>query len=237
MATPTFFDGWLSDIQNEALMRPITKEGLLNTLHSFQAGESLGPDGWTVEFYRGFWDLIVEDLLTIAEDSWRLGQIHAPFNTTLIANIPKDGNTTGFEHYRPISFCNCIDNIISKVIAARLKPISSQKFGFLDNRHIHDAIGAAQEALHTMKSKARSACFRKEALGFWNKRKVKWAIPFHDVSLRDAFIPRCCCSPGFPRCCCSKFCYRCYKCYRCSKWFKFWHSWVTQGGGALTGCQ
>jgi hypothetical protein len=51
MATPTFFDGWLSDIQNEALMRPITKEGLLNTLHSFQAGESLGPDGWTVEFY------------------------------------------------------------------------------------------------------------------------------------------------------------------------------------------
>jgi hypothetical protein len=69
MATPTFFDGWLSDIQNEALMRPITKEGLLNTLHSFQAGESLGPDGWTVEFYRGFWDLIVEDLLTIAEDS------------------------------------------------------------------------------------------------------------------------------------------------------------------------
>lgn len=52
--------------------------------------------------------------------------------------------------------CNCIYKIIAKVIAVRLKPmlsrhISKEQFGFLDGRQIHEAIGVAQETIHSIK--------------------------------------------------------------------------------------
>jgi hypothetical protein len=70
--------------------------------------------------------------------------------------IPKDDNPTSFEKFRPISLCNCIYKIISKVIARRLKrvlsrKISNEQFGFLEGRKIHEAIDIAQEGIHSIK--------------------------------------------------------------------------------------
>ena len=48
--------------------------------------------------------------------------------------------------------------MVTEVIARRLKEIMSkhiteERFGFLEGRQIHEAIGVAQEGLHSMKSK------------------------------------------------------------------------------------
>jgi hypothetical protein len=53
--------------------------------------------------------------------------------------------------------CNCLYKIVAKVIARRLKPIlsgaiSQEQFGFLEGRQIHEAIGVAQEGLHSLKT-------------------------------------------------------------------------------------
>jgi hypothetical protein len=66
-------------------------------------------------------------------------------------------NPQSFDDFRPISLCNCIYKIISKIIARRLKPIlseaiSKEQFGFLEGRQIHEAIGVAQEGLHSLKT-------------------------------------------------------------------------------------
>jgi len=87
-----------------------------------------------------------------------MGHIHNPINVTFIALIPKTDNLTSFEDFRPISLCNCLYKIISKVISIRLKVIlskhiSREQFGFLKGRQIHEAIGVAQEGLHTIKTK------------------------------------------------------------------------------------
>jgi len=70
--------------------------------------------------------------------------------------IPKTDPPTSFHDFRPISLCNCLYKIIAKIIANRIKPILSEhipqeQFAFLHNRHIHEAIGSAQEALHSIK--------------------------------------------------------------------------------------
>ena len=86
------------------------------------------------------------------------GWIPASFNSTFIALIPKSDNALSLNDFRPISLCNCVYKIISKVIAIRLKAIlseqiSAEQFGFLEGHQIHEAIGVAQEGLHSIKTK------------------------------------------------------------------------------------
>jgi hypothetical protein len=58
---------------------------------------------------------------------------------------------------RSISLCDCIYKLISKIISGRIKGIlskyiSQEQFGFLEGRQIHEAIGVAQEAMHSIKT-------------------------------------------------------------------------------------
>ena len=133
-------------------------EELKEVIHSFQKNKSPGPDGWTIEFYMGFFELVGEDLLEVVEESRRSGVIHAPINSTFIALIPKVDKVESFDDFKSISLCNCLYKIISKVINRRLKDVLSSKismeqFDFLQGRQIHEAIGVAQEALHNLKAK------------------------------------------------------------------------------------
>eukprot|EP00253_Pinus_taeda_P023807 PITA_23807 len=96
------------------------------------------------------------ELTEVVEETRIKGEVYSPFNATFIALIPKKENPESFEDFRPISLCNSIYKIIAKVIALRIKPIlskhiSSKQFGFLNGRQIHEAIGVAQEVLHSVK--------------------------------------------------------------------------------------
>ena len=92
------------------------------------------------------------------KESHREGFIHPPLNSTFLALIPKKDSPGKFEDFRPTSLCNSIYNIISKIIDKILKEvlsthISKEQFGFLDGRQIHEAVGVAQEGLHSIKTK------------------------------------------------------------------------------------
>ena len=143
---------------NETLRKEVSALKLLATLQSFQKDTSLGPDGWPVEFYLGFYDFIGGDLLKVVEESHKEGYIHPPLNSSFIALIPKKGCLRKFKDFRTISLCNYIYKIISKVIAKRLKDalsahIQKEQFGFLEGKQIHEAIRVPQEGLHNIKSK------------------------------------------------------------------------------------
>lgn len=94
----------------------------------------------------------------MVEESRAEGHVHGPINATFIALIPKSDSSTSYDDFQPISLYNCLYKIISKVIAKRIKEIlsrkiSREKFGFLEGRQIHEAIGIAQEGLHSLKTK------------------------------------------------------------------------------------
>lgn len=152
------FPRFAEEIDNGNLMEEVSKEELKEVLHSFQHDKSPGPDGWTIEIYLGFFELVGEDILEVVEESKRSGVIHAPINATFISLIPKVDKAKTFDDFGPISLCNCLYKIILKVVSRRLKEvlsknISMEQFGFLQGRQIHEAIGVAQEALHNLKSK------------------------------------------------------------------------------------
>jgi hypothetical protein len=106
----------------------------------------------------GFFDLLGNEILKVVEEYRKNWDIHEPLNATFIPLIPKIDNPTTFDDFCSVSLCNCIYKIISKVISRRLKDIlsrhiSSEQFGFLKGRHIHEAIRVSQEGLHSLKSK------------------------------------------------------------------------------------
>ena len=125
-------------------------------LYSFEKGKNPGSDGFTPEFFLGFYDLIKKDILAVVQESRKSGKVLGSMNNTFIALIPKKHKCEAFEDYIPISCCNMIYKVIAKIIAQRIKPILSkviteEQFGFLQNRQILDVISIAQEVIHTIK--------------------------------------------------------------------------------------
>lgn len=140
------------------LLKEVMMEELGATVKWFKKDKIPGPDGWTIEFYIAFFEILGEDLLKIVETCRRNGTISSAFKSTFIALIPKLDNPSSYNDFRPISHCNCLYKIISKIIANRLKTIlsrqiSSEQFAFLHHRQIHEAIATAKELLHTLKIK------------------------------------------------------------------------------------
>jgi hypothetical protein len=160
------FSSSITEDESPTLDRPCSLSEILVALKSFSKDKSPGPDGWTVEFYLHFFDLVGLDLLELVEDTRLKGKVVGALNSTFLTLIPKAANPTTFDDYRPIALCNLCYKLISKIIASRLKPflsryISNEQLGFLKGRQILDAIGTAQECLHSIKSKNSKALILK----------------------------------------------------------------------------
>jgi hypothetical protein len=125
-----------------------------------------GPDGWTVEFYLHYFDLVGTKLLELVEDSKLHGKVTRAINSTFFTLIPKENHPATFDDYRPIALCNLCYKLISKIIANRIKHIlsrslSAEQLGFLKGRQILDVVGSTQECLHNIKKKNSPALILK----------------------------------------------------------------------------
>eukprot|EP00253_Pinus_taeda_P004659 PITA_04659 len=152
------FPRFVNEEDSEELMNPVTMEELEITLKWFKKDKSPGPDGWTIELYLAFFEQIGQDLLSVIEECRISGSLYHAISSTFIALIPKSDSPSSFDDFRPISLCNVLYKIISKIIANRLEPIlsthiSPHQFTFLEDMQIHEAIGSTQEALHSIWTK------------------------------------------------------------------------------------
>ena len=85
------------------------------------------------------------------------GSLLKSINNTFITLILKVKNPERVSEFRPISLCDVIYKIISKVLANRLKPIlndiiSESQSAFIADRLITDNVLIAFESLHHMKT-------------------------------------------------------------------------------------
>lgn len=115
-----------------------------------------GPDGMPPLFYQSFWPLIGNDVTAAVLSSLNSGSILQAINHTYITLILKVKSPTRITEFRPISLCNVIYKILSKVLANRLKLIlpriiSETQSAFVPGRLITDNILVAFETLHHMK--------------------------------------------------------------------------------------
>eukprot|EP00253_Pinus_taeda_P015017 PITA_15017 len=119
------FPIFVNEDKAEELYAPVTTGELESTLKWFKKDKSPGSDGWTIEFYLAFYDILGQDLLKVVEECRISGSLYNAINSTFIALIPKSDTPTSFDDYRSISLCNCLYKIISKIIANKLRTILS----------------------------------------------------------------------------------------------------------------
>jgi hypothetical protein len=70
------------------------------------------------------------------------GQVLSALNATFLTLIPKEERVTNPKQFRPITLCNVIYKIITKVISLRLKPIlpfiiSKEQSGYVEGMTHH----------------------------------------------------------------------------------------------------
>ena len=114
-----------------------------------------GLDGMNALFYQKFWHIVGDDVINAVLDFLNTGHMVPNINFTHIVLIPKIKSPENFFDYRPISLCNVIYKINSKVLANRLKQILPQliapsQSAFIPSCLIIDNVLVAYESLHVM---------------------------------------------------------------------------------------
>lgn len=84
------------------------------------------------------------------------GRLDPGLNKTLFVLIPKVTGAEFIHQYRPISLCNILYKVLTKLIVIRLRHVmqilvKQNQVSFISLRNISDNIITAQEAVHTMK--------------------------------------------------------------------------------------
>jgi hypothetical protein len=105
-----------------------------------------------------FWELFGDDSSQEILQALNSGIIPEGWNDTTIVLIPKVDAPELVTQFRPISLCNVIYKIISKMLALRLKAIlpeviSPMQSAFVPGRLITDNVLVAYESIHMIKNK------------------------------------------------------------------------------------
>lgn len=150
----------ITDEQNQNLNERIKLEEVLQALNQLPSGKAPGLDGFPMNFFNKCWHILGQDLVDALECSRRLGRILKEVNNTLISLIPKKENALNLGDFRPISLCNTVYKILSKVMMNRMKPlmestISEKQIGFVAGRSILDGAIIGQEEIQTLQSTKR----------------------------------------------------------------------------------
>ena len=148
----------VTEEMNSFLTWPFTAEEVHKVLKHMHLKKSPSPDVMPPLFYQHFWSLTGDCVIKTVLDFLNLGIIPPKFNETHIVLIPKTKNPTKVAQYRPISLCNVISRLTSKVIANRLKRflphiVSENQSAFMYDHLITDNIIVAFETMHHLNQK------------------------------------------------------------------------------------
>jgi len=148
---------------NTGLLAPFSHEEIKKALFQIGGLKAPGPDGLHAVFFKRFWDLLGDSLVTEVLDAVNNCKIPDGWNDTTIVLIPKVNNPTMVSQFRPISLCNVVYKVISKMLANILRGIlldiiSDHQSAFVPGRLITDNILIAYESILINKCGKRGLC-------------------------------------------------------------------------------
>ena len=169
---PASFEDSLSAITNRVstdmnaeLIAEFRAEEVWNALQQMHPTKSPGPDGMSPIFFKNYWDIVGVEVVNCVLNALNSGCMPGGINDTFICLIPKVKSPQKITEFRPISLCNVIYKIMSKILANRLKRIlpvviDESQSAFVPGRLITDNVLVAFETMHCINQRNKG----KEAL-------------------------------------------------------------------------
>nr|GEW18412.1 hypothetical protein [Tanacetum cinerariifolium] len=151
--TMDLFDKRVSNTSNANMIRGVTNAEIMKAMFDIGDIKSLGPDGYTLTFFKKGWDVVGEDVCRVVRDFFTNGKLLKEVNHTFLALIPKVATSTNVTDFRPISSCNVLYKCISKILTNRIiegikEVVSENQSAFVPGRRISYNILLTQELMH-----------------------------------------------------------------------------------------
>ncbi|GJR88927.1 RNA-directed DNA polymerase, eukaryota [Tanacetum coccineum] len=160
------FPNRLSQEQVADLERGVSRDEIRSAVWDCGENKSPGPDGFTFEFFKRYWEFIGPDFCDAVEHFFVNGSFSKGCNSSFIALIPKVPDAKFVNDYRPISLIGSVYKVVTKIMANRLALViadivSETQSAFVAERQILDGPFILNEVLHWCKKKNKKAMFFK----------------------------------------------------------------------------
>lgn len=142
----------------DLLLQPVSREEIKVALFSMHSYKAPRPDGFQPVFFKAYWNIIEDDVYDLVSKTFVSGSIDPHLAETLIVPIPKVDDPTSLKDFRPVSLCNMMLKLISKILVKRIRPyldefIRPLQSSFIPNSGTSDNTLIAQEIVHFMHRK------------------------------------------------------------------------------------
>lgn len=98
-----FVKSRVSVADNELLVENFSEDEVKNAIEMCDGSKSPGPDGFNMEFFKKFWDMLKNDIMRIMREFHQYGRLVRGLNNSFIVLIPKKVEAEELHDYRPIS--------------------------------------------------------------------------------------------------------------------------------------
>nr|XP_025616741.1 uncharacterized protein LOC112709055 [Arachis hypogaea] len=140
---------------NDELMAKINDEEIEEAVFSMGSLKAPGPDGFNGLFFQQHWDILKKEVCGVVRQIFEEGSLPGDLGETTVVLIPKVTQPESLNQLRPISCCNFIYKILTRVLVGRLRKvldviISPVQSAFTKGRLIQDNIIVVQEVFHKL---------------------------------------------------------------------------------------
>jgi hypothetical protein len=148
----------IAEEENKHLLQDVEEDEIIQEIWILKKHKASRLDGFTIHFYRVFWNIVRLDLKRMLNYTLRKKKVGGDNNSTFLALIIKDLNPSTFSRFCPTSLCNFAYKILTKIIANMLKKVIGRIFSnnqgrFIQKRQIVDNIILVRESIHSSKTK------------------------------------------------------------------------------------
>ncbi|KAL2532785.1 Reverse transcriptase domain-containing protein [Abeliophyllum distichum] len=142
----------ISLFQAVDLVKSFSYGEIKEALFDIDNDKSPEPDGYSSFFFKKAWHVVGNDVCGVVEEFFSSSSLLKKINHSVVVLVPKSTHAPSVGDYRPISCCNVIYKIISKLLASRLVPVmdtlvNKVQYAFIQGRCMAKNIHLAQELL------------------------------------------------------------------------------------------